>query len=86
MAEKKFQLTNVLAFKFAGLVYLASAKKKFAAECKKHAIFFNELIKQQTGRLAEWIEVAKWSGVIAGQLTIKNLQWTIEDKHSWNKI
>jgi hypothetical protein len=37
-------------------------------------------------RLAECIEVVKWSGVIAGQLTIKNLQWTIEDKLSWNKI
>jgi len=41
------------AFKFAGLVYLASVKKKFAAKCKKHAIFFNKLIKQQTVRLAE---------------------------------
>ena len=58
---------TTLAFKFAGLVYLASVMKKFAAKCKKHAIFFNELIKQQTVRLAEWIEVAKWSGVIAEQ-------------------
>ena len=49
---------TMLAFKFAGLVYLASVKKKFAAKCKKHAIFFNELIKQQTVRLAECIEVA----------------------------
>jgi len=43
----------MLAFKFAGLVYLASVKKKFAAKCKKHAIFFNELSKQQTVLLAE---------------------------------
>lgn len=57
----------MLAFKFAGLVYLASVKKKFAAKCKIHAIFFNELIKQQTVRLAECIEVAKCSGVIAEQ-------------------
>jgi hypothetical protein len=57
----------MLAFKFAGLVYLASVKKKFAAKCKKHAIFFNELIKQQTVRLAECIEVAQCSGVIAEQ-------------------
>ena len=52
-------LNIMLAFKFAGLVYLASVKKKFAAKCKKHAIFFNELIKQQTVRLAECIEGAK---------------------------
>jgi len=58
---------TMFAFKFAGLVYLASVKKKFAAKCKKHAIFFNELIKQQTVRLAECIEVAKCSGVIAEQ-------------------
>jgi hypothetical protein len=48
---------RMLAFKFAGLVYLASVKKKFAAKCTirhgGHAIFFNELIKQQTVRLAE---------------------------------
>jgi hypothetical protein len=49
----------MLAFKFAGLVYLASVKKKFAAKCtirhggQEQAIFFNELIKQQTARLAE---------------------------------
>jgi len=49
----------MLAFKFAGFVYLASVKKKFAAKCTKHAIFFNELIKQQTVRLAECIEGAK---------------------------
>jgi len=41
------------AFKFAGLVYLASVEKKFAAKCTKHASFFNELSKQQTVRLAE---------------------------------
>lgn len=35
------------------LVYLASVKKKVAAKCKKHAVFFNELIKPQTVRLAE---------------------------------
>ena len=79
---------TMLAFKFAGLVYLASVKKKFAAKCtirhggQEHSIFFNELIKQQTVLLAEWIEGAQCSGVIAGQLTIKNLQWTIEDKLS----
>ncbi len=43
---------RMLAFKFARLVYLASVKKKFAAKCTKHAIFFNELIKQQTVLLA----------------------------------
>jgi len=41
------------------LVYLASVKKKFAAKCtirhggQEHAIFFNELSKQQTVLLAE---------------------------------
>jgi len=40
------------------LVYLASVKKKFAAKCTKTRNFFNELIKQQTVRLAECIEVA----------------------------
>ena len=53
----------MLAFKFAGLVYLASVRKKFAAKCTKHASFFNELSKQQTVRLAEWIEVAEWNEV-----------------------
>jgi hypothetical protein len=43
---------TMLAFKFAGLVYLVSVKKKFAAKCKRYAIFFNELIKQQTVLLA----------------------------------
>ena len=51
--QLKYLGMTTLAFKFAGLVYLASVKKKFAAKCKKHAIFFNELIKQRTVRLAE---------------------------------
>jgi len=59
MFSESKKVMIMLAFKFAGLVYLASVKKKFAAKCTEHAIFFNELIKQQTVRLAECIEVAK---------------------------
>ena len=42
-------------------------RKSLQLNVQKHAIFFNELIKQQTVRLAECIEVAKWSEVIAEQ-------------------
>ena len=36
-------------------------------------------------RLAECIEGVQWSGVIAGQLTIYNVQLTMEDNYSVNK-
>jgi hypothetical protein len=36
-------------------------------------------------RLAEWGEGAQCSGVIAGQLTIYNVQLTIEYNHIVNK-